>query len=222
MNPSLLDFLRERAPELLQRTVEHLLLTGVAVVAAAALGIPLGIWVCRHPSHQRWVLGAANVVQTVPSLALLAFLLPFLGIGFWPAITALILYALLPVLRGTVTGLQEVPADAREAGLGIGMTPGQLLVRVELPLALPSIMTGLRLACVWSVGIATLSAFIGAGGLGDFINRGLALNNSRLLLLGAIPAALLAVVLDAGVGWLQHRLQPWKTPQLPAPGKGTP
>lgn len=210
MNPSLLEFLRERAPELLQRVGEHLLLTGAAVAAAAALGIPLGIWVHRRPFHQRWVLGASNVVQTVPSLALLAFLLPLLGIGFLPAITALVLYALLPVLRGTVTGLQEVPEDAREAGTGIGMTPAQLLKRVELPLALPSIMTGLRLACVWSVGIATLSAFIGAGGLGDFINRGLALNQPRLLLLGAIPAAILAVALDAGVGALQRRLQPWR------------
>ncbi len=210
MNDSLIAFLREKFPELMLRFWEHLYLTGVAVGVAAAAGIPLGIWIYRHPVHQRWVLGAANVIQTVPSLALLAFLLPFLGIGFWPAITALVLYALLPILRGTLTGLQEAPADAREAGIGIGMSARQLLLRVEMPLALPSIMNGLRLACVWSVGIATLSAFIGAGGLGDFINRGLALNNPRLLLLGAIPAALLAVALDAGAGWAQRRMQPWK------------
>ena len=210
MNPPLLDFLRERAPELFQRLVEHVELTAVAVVAAAALGIPLGVWAWRRPAHRRWLLAVANVIQTVPSLALLAFLLPFLGIGFRPAITALVLYALLPVIRGTITGLEEVPADAREAGVGIGMTARQLLWRVEMPLAVPSILTGVRLACVWSVGIATLSAFIGAGGLGEFINRGLALNNSRLLLLGAVPAALLAVALDAGVGALQRRLQPWR------------
>jgi osmoprotectant transport system permease protein len=210
MNESLVTFLGGKFPELLLRFWEHLYLTGIAVAAAAGAGVPLGIWICRHPLRQRWVLGTANVLQTVPSLAMLAFLLPFLGIGFWPAITALVLYALLPVLRGVVTGLEEVPADAREAGLALGMTPRQLLWQVEFPLALPSILTGLRLACVWSVGIATLSAFIGAGGLGDFINRGLALNNPRLLLLGALPAALLAVGLDTGVGFLQRRLQPWK------------
>ncbi len=203
-------FLRERFPELVQHLCEHLLLTGISVVVAAIIGIPLGIWIHRQPSWQKWILGTANMLQTIPSLALLAFLLPWMGIGFKPAITALILYALLPVMRGTLTGLNEVPPDIREAAQGIGMSNQQLLRWVELPLAVPSILNGLRLSCVWSVGIATLSAFIGAGGLGDFINRGLALNNPRLLLLGAVPAALLALLLDGLVGLCQRHLQPWR------------
>lgn len=204
------DFFLERLTELLRHLVEHICLTGIAVAVAAFVGIPLGIWLYRHPAHRGWTLALANLIQTVPSLALLAFLLPFFGIGFKTAIVALTLYAILPILQGTLTGLQEVPADVREAGRGIGMSDRQLLLWIELPLALPSLFTGLRLACVWSVGIATISAFIGAGGLGDFITRGLATNNQRLLLLGAIPAALLAITLDWSVGWCQSRLQPWK------------
>lgn len=207
---SLSDFLVDRFPELMRHLGEHLILTGLAVTGAAILGIPLGIWIYRWPNGRKWILGAANILQTIPSLALLAFLLPWMGVGFAPAITALILYALLPIMRGTLTGLEEIPRDVREAARGIGMSDGQLLRWVELPLAFPSILNGLRLACVWSVGIATLSAFIGAGGLGDFINRGLALNNTRLLLLGAIPAALLAIALDGLAGYFQQRFQPWR------------
>lgn len=203
-------FLIDKLPELLQHILEHLMLTAVGVGGAMGLGLPLGIWISRRARRQTWVLATANVIQTIPSLALLAMLLPFLGIGFRPAAVALVLYALLPILRGTVNGLQEVSPEVKEAGTAIGMTSQQLLFKVELPLALPSILTGVRLAVVWSVGIATLSAFIGAGGLGDFITRGLALNNTRLLLLGAIPSAVLAISLDMAIGWLQHRLQPWK------------
>ncbi len=203
-------FLEGHQTELFVHLGEHLYLTGISVLFAAVLGIPLGIWVYRHPLRRGIALGIANVVQTIPSLALLAFLLPFFGIGARPVIAALVLYGLLPIIRGTVTGLQEVPAETREAGGGIGMSKIQLLWRVEIPLALPSIMGGLRLATVWSVGTATLGSLIGAGGLGDFITRGLPTNNIRLVLLGAIPAALLAIILDFAIGRLQVFLQPWK------------
>lgn len=204
------EFLESRFPELLRHLWEHVYLTGGAVTIAAAVAIPLGVWIHRHPGWQRWVLAAASVTQTIPSLALLAFLLPVLGIGWKPAVTALVLYSMLPILRGTVTGLDEVPADAREAGIGIGMSRGQLLRWVELPLALPSLVNGLRVACIWSVGTATIATYISAGGLGDFIARGLAISDNRLILLGAIPAALLAITLDWGIGRLQKSLQPWK------------
>ncbi len=196
--------------ELMQHLWEHIYLTGIAVAVASLLGIPLGVWIHRHPRFQNWIMGAVNVAQTIPSLALLAFLLPFCGIGWKPAVIALVIYSILPILRGTLTGLREVSADVSEAGRGIGMSDSQLLWWVELPLALPSLVNGVRVACVWSVGTATICAFIGAGGLGDFINRGLALNNTGLLLMGAIPAALLAISLDWGIGRLQKFLQPWK------------
>ena len=195
-----------KAPELVQKTGEHLVLTGASAGVAVLIGVPLGIYITRRAVVRGPVLGLTNVIMTIPSLAMLAFLLPFLGIGLKPAVVALTLYALLPIVRNTYTGLSGVSDDVIEAAEGMGFTRSQRLFMVELPLALPVLVAGVRMAAVICVGIATLSSFIGAGGLGDFINRGLALNNNRLILLGAIPAAILALIIDAFVGSLETLL----------------
>ena len=202
-------FIAERGQELWQKVLEHLALTGLSTGIAVSAGIPCGVWVYKTPSVRGAVLGFTGIVQTLPSLAVLALLLPLFGIGMKPAILALTLYALLPIVRNTYTGLNEVPSAAREAALAVGFTEIQRLLMVDLPLALPFIIAGVRTAAVIGVGIATLCSFIGAGGLGDFINRGLAMNNARLLLLGAIPAGMLALLLDGAIGLLARRFS-WK------------
>ena len=207
-SPSLIEFLLQRAPDLWAKTLEHLLLTGVSTGIAVIFGVPLGILIARRAVLRGAVLGIAGVVQTIPSLALLAFFLPLLGIGLAPAIAALILYALLPIVRNTFTGLNGISPAIIEAAHGMGFTDRQRLWMVEIPLAVPVIIAGIRTSTVICVGVATLSAFIGAGGLGDFIVRGLALNNSRLILLGAVPAAILALVLDYAIGTAERMLQP--------------
>jgi osmoprotectant transport system permease protein len=201
-----LEFLLGKGPQLWAKILEHLFLTGISISVAVLIGIPLGVGVQRFSSLRGPVLGAAGIVQTIPSLAMLAFLLPFLGIGVKPALVALTLYALLPVVRNTYTGIEGVPAETIEAARGLGFTKKQLLWMVEIPLAVPVIVAGIRTSTVICVVIATLSAFIGAGGLGDFINRGLALNNTRLILLGAVPAAILALVLDFLIGRIERLL----------------
>jgi osmoprotectant transport system permease protein len=207
-----MDLWIERAPELYVKTIEHLVLTGISTGSAVLIGLPLGVWVARHPRLRGPVLGAAGIVQTIPSLAMLAFLLPFFGIGVKPALIALTLYAVLPIVRNTCAGLCEVSGEIIEAAQGLGFTRRQRLFLVEMPLALPIIVAGIRTATVIGVGIATLSAFIGAGGLGDFINRGLALNHTGLILLGAIPAAMLALFLDFGIGFVEALLRPGRLP----------
>lgn len=198
-------FVVDRAPELWFRAGEHIVLTGISTAAAIGIGVPLGILAASKSWLRTTVLGIVGIFQTVPSLALLAILLTLLGrIGAVPAVVALTVYALLPIVRNTVTGLDSVDDRLREAARGVGMNSWQTLRLVEVPLALPVIVAGIRTAAVVGVGIATLSAFIGAGGLGQFINRGLALSNSKLILLGAIPAAALAIVADltiAGFAW---------------------
>ena len=190
----MLDFITPRLPELMLRTQEHLFLTGMATIIAVCIGIPLGIYTTRSKLIRSFVFGIVGIVQTIPSLAMLAFLLALTGrIGMLPAIIALTLYALLPIIQNMATGLEGVSAEIIEASDGMGMTPMQQMRMVKLPLALPVIMAGIKTAAVISVGIATLSAFIGAGGLGDFINRGLTLADTRLILLGAVPTALMAL-----------------------------
>jgi osmoprotectant transport system permease protein len=189
---AVVTYVVERLPELWLRTGEHLMLTGCSTLAAMCMGIPVGI-----------------ILQTIPSLAMLVFLLALLKkIGVLPALIALTLYALLPIARNTLTGLEEVSAEVMEAAQGIGMKEYQQLMMVRIPLAAPVIVAGIRTAAVVGVGIATLSAFIGAGGLGQFINRGLALANTNLILLGAIPAALLALVVDFSIGAFEWGLRP--------------
>ena len=206
---SWLDFAFERLPELWFRTGEQLVLTGVSTGLAIAIGLPFGILASKNHFLRTTVLGSIGVFQTIPSLAMLAILLALVGkIGAVPAIIALTIYALLPIVRNTVTGIEGVPSDVIEAARGLGMTSGQQLRLVQLPLAMPIIIAGIRTAAVVGVGVATLSAFIGAGGLGQFINRGLALSSTQLILLGAIPAALLAVLVDGAIAATAWGMEP--------------
>ncbi|GAB4222994.1 MAG: glycine betaine ABC transporter substrate-binding protein [Gammaproteobacteria bacterium] len=200
------DFFIGHVPELGTKIFEQINLVVIATLAAVMIGLPCGIWISRFPRSKTAILGVANILQTIPSLALLTLLLPFVGIGFKPALIALTLYALLPIIRNTVTGIEGVPAESIEAARGLGFTYLQRLWLVELPLALPVIVAGIRTAVVISTGIATIAAFIGAGGLGDFINRGLATNDMRLVMLGAIPAALLALLLDMVIARIEKLL----------------
>jgi osmoprotectant transport system permease protein len=205
---SWIAFVSERLPELWLRTGEHLMLTGVSTGMAILVGIPLGICAARVWWLRGPLTGGVGILQTIPSLAMLAILLSLLQkIGAIPAIIALTLYALLPIVRNTLTGLDGVAPAVMEAARGIGMTPRQRLWLVEIPLSMPVIVAGIRTAAVVSVGIATLSAFIGAGGLGQFINRGLALSNTNLILLGAIPAAVLALIVDGSIAAFQWGLR---------------
>jgi len=186
-------------------------MVSVSTLFAVVIGIPLGIVIAHRPVLNKAVLAGANIIQTIPSLALFGFLLPVPWLGDRAdrlAILALTLYALLPVIRGTFSGIRGVDASVIEAGRGMGLTERQLLLQVELPLAVSVILSGVRVAVVISVGLATIAAAIGAGGLGEFIFRGLAMVNNQLILAGAIPAALMALLADFSLGWLERRLQP--------------
>jgi len=199
------------AHDILDLTLEHLFLVSLSMAIAAALAIPAGVLLTRRTFLQGSLLGFANVMQTVPSLALFGFLipLPFLGgIGKHTAIVALVLYALLPILRNTLTGILSVDPAVRESAIAMGMTGRQLLWEVELPLATRTILAGLRIATVTTIGTATIAAAIGGGGLGVFIFRGLASVDTTLLLAGAVPAALIAVAADRGLEWVEHKLSP--------------
>lgn len=198
-------FFTENADELLQQTLEHIGLTFLSLFGAIIVAVLAGILASRYTKLATPFLGTAGVLQTIPSIALLGMLMPLFGIGVVPAIVALFLYALLPILRNTYTGITEVDPAIREAAVGMGMTDRQVLMKVELPLALPVIFAGVRTATVINVGVATLAAYIGAGGLGEFIFGGIALNNNIMILAGAIPAALLAILFDQVLGWMQHR-----------------
>lgn len=200
--------LHERASELSHRLVEHLVLSLSATLIAVVIGVSMGMLALRSRHVRDTVLGFASIVQTVPSLAMLTFLLPFFGIGTKPAIIALTLYALLPIVRNTYSGLSEVPRAMLEMADALGMTRTQRMLWIEARFAIPFVLAGVRTAAVVSVGIATLSAFIGAGGLGVFINRGLALNNTDLVLFGAIPAGLLALYLDGCLATVEGFLKP--------------
>jgi osmoprotectant transport system permease protein len=212
----MLAFVAERTAELLIRTREHLFLTGLSTGAAVLLGVPLGVYISQKRVIRTFVFGTAGILQTVPSLAMLAFLLAAIGkIGVVPAIIALTLYALLPIIQNTVTGLEGVSPDILEASRGMGMTPWQQMKMVKLPLSLPVIIAGIKTAAVISVGIATLSAFIGAGGLGEFINRGLSLADTRLIMLGAVPSALLALYVSFAIAAIELGLNERKRRHYP-------
>ncbi len=205
------QFIVHNHAEVLELTLEHLWLVGISISLAVLIGIPLGILITRWPALNRPVLGGANIIQTIPSLALFGFLLPAPWIGARAdrlAILALTLYALLPLIRNTYTGIRGVDPAVVEAGRGMGLTDSQLLFQVQLPLALGVIIAGVRIATVISVGLATIAAAIGAGGLGEYIFRGLAMVNNSVILAGAIPAAAMAIAADMGFGWLEKRLSP--------------
>jgi osmoprotectant transport system permease protein len=189
--------------DILQKAVAHLLLTFSALLLAICFSIPLGVWLYWHPVISKSVLNITGLLQTIPSIALLAIMIPLFGIGTLPAIVALFLYAVLPILRNTLTGLQSIDPLLKKVADGIGMNRFQKLKLVEFPLALPMVMAGIRTAAVINVGTATLAAFIGAGGLGEFIVTGLALNNTELILRGAIPAALLALLIEFAFTFLE-------------------
>ena len=205
---SLLGLLWQRRWITLALTTRHLLLTGSAEILACLLAIPLGIIASRRQRLAALVLGGAGVLQTIPSIALLAFMLPLFGIGAGTAIAALFLYGLLPIVRNTLTGIRGVDARVREVALGLGMTPFQLLRQVELPLATPVILAGVRTSTVINIGTATLAAFIGAGGLGDPIVTGLTVTDINLILSGALPAAALAIGVDAVLAGIERLATP--------------
>jgi osmoprotectant transport system permease protein len=203
-------FLRHHQ-EILQATLEHIWLVGLTMFFAIAIGVPLGILVTRKPWLSKPILGGANIAETIPSLALFGFLLPVPWLGGRAdrlAIAALTLYALLPIIRNTSAGITGVDRAVREAARGMGMTDQQILFQVELPLSFSTMLAGIRIATVLTIGIATIAAAVGAGGLGEFIFRGLAMVNDQLILAGAIPAALLALAADFVLGVLERRLRP--------------
>lgn len=202
-------FLHEYGGQILRLTFEHVWLTGIALLCAAAISIPLGIWLTRHERWARPILGVANVLQTIPSLALFGLLLPVPWLGERAArlaIVALTGYALLPILRNTYAGIRNVDPVLVDVANALGMTGSQRLMKVELPLAASVILAGLRTATVTCVGVATIAAAIGAGGLGELIFRGVASVDNGLVLAGAVPAALLALCADGALGMLEKRL----------------
>jgi len=205
------SFVVENRAQILQLTLEHLWIVGIATLLAVAVGIPLGILITRKPALQKPVIVIANIIQTIPSLALFGFLLPAPWIGERAgrlAILALMLYSLLPLIRNTYAGIKGVDHAVVEAARGMGLTDWQLLYKVELPLAASVILAGIRVAVVISVGLATIAAAIGAGGLGELIFRGLAMVNNAVILAGAIPAALMALAADFLLGWLERSIAP--------------
>ncbi|MGD1211662.1 MAG: ABC transporter permease [Candidatus Acidiferrales bacterium] len=208
---NVIQFFLKHPNEILQATVEHISLVAAAMLIAVAVGVPLGILVARRPWLSKPILGTANVAETIPSLALFGFLLPVPWLGERAArlaIAALTLYALLPIIRNTAAGIAGVDPAVREAARGMGMTQRQILWKVELPLSLSTVLAGVRVATVLTIGIATIAAAVGAGGLGEFIFRGLAMVNDSLILAGAIPAALLALGADFLLSILERRLRP--------------
>ena len=201
---TLWDFMRQQSGKLLEQTIQHIGLTFISLFTAVLIGLPLGIFISRRKKFSGAVLGVAGVLQTIPSIALLGFMIPLLGIGPKPAIAALLLYALLPIIRNTFTGITGVDATVKEAAVAMGMSKWQVLSKVELPLAMPVIFAGIRTATVINVGVATLASYIAAGGLGEFIFGGISLNNTNMILAGAIPAALLAILFDFLLSRLQN------------------
>jgi osmoprotectant transport system permease protein len=201
------EFLLRNRSEVFERSLEHIGLVGASMAISLIIGLPLGIALVSRTKLQRWVIGAANVVQTIPSLALFGFLIPVPwigGVGASTAIVALSLYALLPILRNTCTGIAGVDPAVVESARGMGMTPRQVLWQVQLPLAAPVLLAGIRVATAICIGVTTIAAAIGAGGLGVFIFRGLAMVNNQVILAGAIPAAFLAIAADSGLGFFQR------------------
>jgi osmoprotectant transport system permease protein len=208
---TLLHFFSRHHREILQGTLEHIWLVGIAMLLAVGVGVPLGIIVAKRPWLSKPILGGANIAETIPSLALFGFLLPVPWLGGRAdrlAITALALYALLPIIRNTAAGISSVEPAVRDAARGMGMTERQILLQVELPLSFSTMLAGIRVATVLTIGIATIAAAVGAGGLGEFIFRGLAMVNNQLILAGAIPAALLALGADFLLSLLEDRLRP--------------
>lgn len=205
---SFIDTLVKRWPMVADSIVSHIGLTIISLFIAVLIGVPLGIFLTRKRKLANIVIGIASVFQTVPSLALLGFMIPFFGIGTKPAIIALTIYGLLPILQNTYTGIIGCDEGAKEAGKGMGMTSLQILFMVEIPLSLSVIMAGIRTATVLIIGVTTLASLVGAGGLGDLIFRGISSVNTGLILVGAVPAAILAILFDSIFKFLEKKLTP--------------
>jgi osmoprotectant transport system permease protein len=203
-----IEVIQSRQDDILTATWEHIELSFVALIIAIIISVPTGILLTRYQRFASPIIGVASLFQTIPSLALLGFMIPLLGIGWTPAIVALTIYGLLPILRNTYTGIMNVDKSMKQAGIGMGMTSLQVLFKVELPLALSVIMAGIRTSTVLIIGVATLAALIGAGGLGDLIFRGIAMVSAELILAGAIPAALMALIFDTLLEWLEKAVTP--------------
>jgi len=206
----MLEFFIKNRSQIASLTLEHLWLVGIAIGIAIVVGVPLGILVSRNAWLRKPVLGGTSVLQTIPSLALFGFLLPLPWLGARAdrlAVVALVLYALLPIVRNTYTGIMGIDPAVKEAAVGMGMTDRELLTRIELPLSAPFMLAGIRIATVTAIGVATIAAAVGAGGLGELIFRGVAMVNDQLILAGAIPAALLAIVADVVLGAIENRLR---------------
>ncbi|WP_293783416.1 ABC transporter permease/substrate-binding protein [uncultured Pedobacter sp.] len=201
---TLWQFMSGQSDKLFSQTLQHVGLTFISLILAIIIGLPLGLLIARKRKLSGMILGIAGVLQTIPSIALLGFMIPVLGIGAKPAIVALLIYALLPIIRNTYTGIIGIDLPVKEAARAMGMSKRQVLLKVELPLAMPVILAGIRTATVINVGVATLASFIAAGGLGEFIFGGISLNNTNMILAGAIPAALLAIILDAVLSLIQN------------------
>lgn len=202
------QFLKYRGSEIFKLTGEHMKITGVAVLLAIIVGVPLGIYITKNKKVSTVILNTANIFQTLPSLALFGLIIPIMGIGFKPAIFVLFLYALLPIIKNTYIGINSIEPSIIEAGRGMGMTKAQILTMVEIPLALPIIMGGIRISTVINIGTATIAALIGAGGLGDFIFKGISMGNNNMILGGAVPTALLAISVDFILGIVESKLTP--------------
>jgi osmoprotectant transport system permease protein len=206
-----IQYFGQHSGEILQATLEHITIVGVTMFISIAIGVPLGILVARKPWLSKPILGAANIAETIPSLALLGMLLPLPWLGERAerlTVAALTLYALLPIIRNTAAGILGVDPAVREAARGMGMTDRQILFQVELPLSLSTLLAGVRVATVLTIGIATVAAAVGAGGLGEYIFRGLAMVNNSLILAGAVPAAALALLADFFLSVLERHLRP--------------
>lgn len=204
----MLTFLQENQAELLQKTLEHISISLLSLLAAIIFAVPLGILLTKSEKLAKIVLSITSVLQTVPSLAILAMMIPFFGIGTVPAVIALFLYVLLPILNNTYLGIQSVNKDAKEAGRAMGMTQNQVLRMVQLPLAVPVIMSGIRLSAVYAISWATLASYIGAGGLGDFIFNGLNLYQPKLIIAGAVVVTILALVTDFILNYVEKITTP--------------
>ena len=205
---NLFSYFINRPDVILRLLLQHLQLTGIAVSLAILVGVPLGIAITRVKVLSDPILGIASIFQTIPSIALFGVLIPFMGIGIKPAIVVLFLYALLPIIKNTYTGIKGVSPFMIDAGLGMGMTSIQVLRMVELPQSLPVIMAGVRIATVINIGTTTIAAYIGAGGLGQLIFTGIQLVRNDMIIAGAVPAALLALTADRLLGYVEYRLTP--------------
>ncbi|MCA1028185.1 MULTISPECIES: ABC transporter permease [Cytobacillus] len=205
---AIIDFLNNNGSDLLIKTWEHLYISVIAAALGVIVAVPLGILLTRFDKAASPVMGVLGMIQTIPSFAILAFFIPVLGIGKIPAIIALFFYSVLPILRNTYTGVKDVNKSLLEAGRGMGMTGWERIRYVELPLSIPVIMAGIRVSTVYLIGWATLAAFIGAGGLGDFIFSGLNLYQTEFIIAGAIPVTILALIVDLILGKLEFKVTP--------------